>query len=541
MVDPRLFKNFKCLANIDLSDNILLSIDTSELALSLPHLVKSVFSSCNLSEFPRFWKYQENPFELDLSNNQIQGKVPEWIWNKVRILNLANNSLVGFEDPVSNHSSSNLRVLDLSHNNFEGSIPFFFGTSLLIISLSNNKFTGEIPSYFCNPRLAIVYFSKNQISGRIPPCLAELDSVYLHENKLQGSIPDTFQDGCRLRMLALRGNQLEGKLPRSLANCSRLQLLDVGDNQINDTFPFWLESLSHLQALRLRSNRFHGSIEQHQYHQPNSSFLLLHIIDLSSNNFKGRLPIEYFRLLKQMTVEGSTVDSIAIDVITGVERISLMFPLMIRNKGQELGYLLTQIPYVNCIDLSSNQFSGEIPEVIGDLRSLNVLNFSHNGISGEIPSSFKNLRDLQSLDLSNNDLSGEIPSELASITFLSVLNVSCNHLVGRIPSGTQFDTFNGSSFEGNLGLCGSQLQIECDPKQNGNNGAPSISSQEDSSDTNFNWMFVVAGYGSGLIVGFVIERYIFSRNMYYLEKIMNMIRFFQGNRSLRTQRGRRRN
>ncbi|KAK9096150.1 hypothetical protein Sjap_021647 [Stephania japonica] len=535
MVDPRMFKN---LASIDLSDNILLSIDTSDLALSLPHLDEFGFSSCNLSEFPRFLKYQENPFELDLSNNQIQGKVPEWIWNKVRTLRLANNSLVGFEDPVSNHSSSNLRALDLSNNNFEGSIPFVYGTSLSAISLSNNKFTGEIPSYFCNTHLAIVDFSKNQISGRIPPCLSEVEFVYLHENKLQGSIPDTFQDGCRLRVLALGGNQLEGKLPRSLANCSFLQVLDVGENQISDTFPFWLESLSHLQALLLRSNRFHGSIEQHQYHQPNSSFLRLHIIDLSSNNFKGRLPIEYFRLLKQMTVEGSIVKS---PKFINADGISLMIPLMIRNKGQELGYLPTQISYVSCIDLSSNQFSGEIAEVIGDLRSLNVLNFSHNGISGEIPSSFQNLRDLQSLDLSNNDLSGEIPSELASITFLEVLNVSCNHLVGRIPSGTQFDTFNGSSFEGNLGLCGSQLQIECDPKQNGNNGAPSISSQEDSSDTNFNWMFVVAGYGSGLIVGFVIERYIFSRNMYYLEKIMNMIRFFQGNRSLRTQRGRRRN
>ncbi|KAK9116508.1 hypothetical protein Sjap_015455 [Stephania japonica] len=517
MVDPRMFKNLKRLATIDLSDNILLSIDTSDLALSLPHLLEFVFSSCNLSEFPRFLKYQENPFELDLSNNQIQGKVPEWIWNKVIALFLANNSLVGFDDPVSNHSSSKLSTLNLSNNNFECSIPFFFGTFLSGISLSNNKFTGEIPSYFCNPRLGIVDFSKNQISGRIPPCLAELQYVYLHENKLQGSIPDTFRVGCSLRVLALRGNQLEGKLPRSLANCSSLQVLDVGDNQINDTFPFWLESLSHLQALLLRSNRFHGSIEQHQYHKRNSSFLRLHIIDLSSNNFKGRLPIEYFRLMNGF---------------------SLTFPLMIWNKGQELGYLPKQISYVNGIDLSSNQFSGEIPEVIGDLRSLNVLNLSHNGISGEIPSSFKNLRDLQSLDLSNNDLSGEIPSELASITFLSVLNVSCNHLVGRIPSGTQFDTFNGSSFEGNLGLCGSQLQIECHPKKNDNNGAPSIASQEDSNDTNFNWMFVVAGYGSGLINGFVIERYIFSRNMYYLEKIMNV---FQGNRSLRTQRGRRRN
>ncbi|KAM7477786.1 hypothetical protein LguiA_025999 [Lonicera macranthoides] len=108
-----------------------------------------------------------------------------------------------------------------------------------------------------------------------------------------------------------------------------------------------------------------------------------------------------------------------------------------------------------------NNFDGNIPETIGELKSLYVLNLSRNALTGSIPSSLGNLKQLGSLDLSVNELIGKIPEELASITFLSALNLSYNKLTGKIPSGNQFTTFAETSFEGNEGLCGPQMKKSC--------------------------------------------------------------------------------
>ena len=93
------------------------------------------------------------------------------------------------------------------------------------------------------------------------------------------------------------------------------------------------------------------------------------------------------------------------------------------------------------IDFSNNSFSGEMPKIIGRLKSLKGLNLSHNNLIGYIPSSFGNLSNLEWLDLSFNKLSGEIPKQLVDLSWLEVLELSHNQLIGQIPSGKQFNTF----------------------------------------------------------------------------------------------------
>ncbi|KAK9162002.1 hypothetical protein Syun_002904 [Stephania yunnanensis] len=466
--------------------------------------------------------------------------MPDWLWNNITYVDLSNNSLVGFEDPFSNHSSSSMRILDLSSNHFEGSLPNF-PKGMDTISLSKNKFTGAIPLTICNSSWSRIDLSHNQISGEIPSCFFNsflmdqypFSVVDLSKNKLQGMIPDTFGSECSLEGLNLNGNQLEGPLPRSLANCFHLTVLDLGNNQIDDTFPFWLEHLGSLQVLMLQYNKFHGLIRRR--HIANSSFESLHIISLSANSFTGHLPLQYFPSLYLKGMYGNDDHQTSHSAMPQVFYTFLMFP----NKGQALEYKSIQIPELNAVDLSSNLFDGEIPTSIGEYKSLMSLNLSHNGLVGKIPSSLANLRQLESLDLSNNDLVGEIPSELTSLTFLSVLNVSRNDLIGMIPSGRQFDTFPSSSFEGNSRLCGIQLQIDCKLNKSSNVAPPSDHANQ-SDGTNFDWIFAVAGYGSGIVVGLVIEHFVLWRNRYYLEKFMNTIRFFQGKRPLRVRSLRRR-
>lgn len=115
----------------------------------------------------------------------------------------------------------------------------------------------------------------------------------------------------------------------------------------------------------------------------------------------------------------------------------------------------------NSIDLSSNNFRGEIPDAIGDLRSLSNLNLSHNALTGTIPKSLGNMEVLEALDLSVNQLRGVIPEELVRLAFLGSLDVSYNKLVGEIPLSTQFQSFTSDSFKGNSGLCGGPLSNRC--------------------------------------------------------------------------------
>ncbi|XP_048332922.2 receptor-like protein 33 [Ziziphus jujuba] len=284
-------------------------------------------------------------------------------------------------------------------------------------------------------------------------------------NKLHGTIPQTFVNGKYLRQLILKGNQLGGILPRSLLRCGSLEVLDVGNNKINDTFPYWLESLPTLQVLILKSNRFHGYIDSPKAALP---FQNLRIMDLSSNEFSGNLPSKYFgNLVAMMDAHTDQLEYMG----EGYYYYEVSVSLVMKGFTMELVKIQT---ILTTIDLSNNRFEGEIPRLIGKLKSLKGLNISHNKLTGSIPSTLGNLSNLEWLDLSSNELVGEIPQQLTNMISLSVLNLSRNKLFGPIPNGKQFNTFENSSYSGNLGLCGFPLSEMC-----GNNNEPQQSPSSD--------------------------------------------------------------
>jgi hypothetical protein len=82
-------------------------------------------------------------------------------------------------------------------------------------------------------------------------------------------------------------------------------------------------------------------------------------------------------------------------------------------------------------------------------------------LTGEITSKIGRLTSLEFLDLSKNHLSGPIPPSLVQIDRLTMLNLSNNNLSGRIPIGTQLQSFDASSYEGNTDLCGKPLDKNC--------------------------------------------------------------------------------
>ncbi|XP_010486706.1 PREDICTED: receptor-like protein 12 [Camelina sativa] len=95
---------------------------------------------------------------------------------------------------------------------------------------------------------------------------------------------------------------------------------------------------------------------------------------------------------------------------------------------------LQNLPFLTTLDLSFNDFYGQVPSLIGNFPHLTTLNLSMNQLSGQIPSSIGNLSHLTTLRLSGNNFSGRIPSWIENLFHLTSLQLSLNNLSGRIPS-----------------------------------------------------------------------------------------------------------
>ncbi|KAL4039144.1 hypothetical protein IC575_002789 [Cucumis melo] len=92
--------------------------------------------------------------------------------------------------------------------------------------------------------------------------------------------------------------------------------------------------------------------------------------------------------------------------------------------------------------LGSNNFSGSIEEGLKNTSRLFLvaLDISNNMISGKIPSWIGSKKGLQYVQMSKNHFSGELPVEMCSLSQLIILDVSQNQLFGKVPS-----CFNSSS------------------------------------------------------------------------------------------------
>ncbi|KAL1174379.1 hypothetical protein V6Z11_A04G007500 [Gossypium hirsutum] len=362
--------------------------------------------------------------------------------------------------------NDSLLYLNVSHNFLTEVEQFPWNFEDQCLSDSNNSFNGEVSSLICNVTfLQILDLSHNNLSGTIPQCFGNLSDslgfLNLKKNKFYGTIPLTFAKGCQLSNFNLNGNLLEGPLTPSIFNCKGLEVLDLGNNKINDTFPHWLGSLPQLQVLVLKSNHMHGSLCVNSSKSSPFFFSKIQIFDLSSNYFSGPLPVRYinsFKAIINLEKIGSTVSYMGENDHGGRGFYTYSIGIVIKGQYMELVKIFNMWMI---IDLSNNQFEGEIPKVIGKLNLLKGLNLSHNNLNGGIPTSTRNLTSLEWLDLSSNRLSGTIPNRLTDLSFLSSLNVSKNQLHGQIPQGKQFNTFGNDSYEGNKGLHGFPLSSDC--------------------------------------------------------------------------------
>jgi len=495
--------NFKHLSNLQnlqvlsLSHNNQLSLNfESHVNYNLSQLSKLDMSSVNLTEFPKLQGKFPSLHTLDLSNNKLKGRVPNWLLETLGFLNLSQN-LFSSMDKISKNIDQ-LSGLDLSFN-------------LLDSDLSES---------ICNmSSLGFLNLAHNKLTGIIPQCLSNLSSLSildLQMNKFHGTLPSKFSKGNGLITLNLNGNQIDGDLPKSLSNCIQLQVLNLGSNKIEGHFPDWLQTLQDLKVLVLRNNKLHGLIANIKINRPFPSLIIL---DISGNSFSGPLPKAYLRnceAMRNAIPVGEDYSMQYRDVVILSNKFQYMQMIFgsegwyydsvaLETKGIES--TLVKIPNIFVsIDFSRNKFEGDISNVFGELYALIGLNLSYNRLTGPIPHSIGNLTNLEWLDLSSNMFTGMIPKELTNLNSLEVLNLSHNHLMGEIPQGKQFNTFSNDSYEENKGLCGFPLSMKCGPQQHSPPSPNNFCSEE---KFGFGWKPVAIGYGCGMVIGIGLGYFVF--------------------------------
>ncbi|XP_023639014.1 probable leucine-rich repeat receptor-like protein kinase At5g49770 [Capsella rubella] len=243
----------------------------------------------------------------------------------------------------------------------------------------------------------------------------------------------------RVISISLGNLNLVGNLAPDISFLSELEILDLSYNTgLTGPLPSNIGSLKNLKSLILVGCRFSGAI-------PDSigSLKELVYLSLNLNGFTGTIPASIGRLSKlywfdiadnqiegELPVSNGT-SSPGLDMLLatkhfhfGKNRLSGKIPEELFSSNMTLIHVL----------LDGNQFTGEVPETLGLVKTLTVLRLDRNKLTGNIPSGLNNLTSLQELYLANNKFTGSLPN-LNGLTSLYTLDVSNNTLdFSPIPS-----------------------------------------------------------------------------------------------------------
>ncbi|XP_068639555.1 receptor-like protein EIX2 [Aristolochia californica] len=464
-----------------------LNVDSLDWMVNIPLLKHLEMNFVNLSMIGSRWFHVMNSL------------------SSLKILHLCDSYLSDIPLALPFMNLTQLRSLDLSHNQFFSEIPNWFAniTTLVSIDLHANKFYGDMSSKF--PTL---------------PCLEELQLAYNYG--LTAHLSKLFQGPWKsIKAMLLFGVQLYGELPESIGNLSSLQHLILGvtyGNQFIKGIPWkmghlhnlkslklfgfedqtgsmceWLCPLINLETLYIRNCHFPKSIPtclggfssltnlilkksmlkgpMLQEHFQNLS--RLRYLDLSFNSFEFHTPLDWVPsfqaeylylgscgygsqfplwLQSQKNLKGLDLSNSSSGIIpTWFWNITPSLSILALRMNNISGSLPTKtistLSNAWFIDLSHNYFKGPIPYFSSPLMFLDL---SHNQFSGVLPSMFDKMQWLGVLDLSHNKLTRAIPESLASSESLIVLNLGANNFSGSIPwSFFQFTMIRNLDLENN--------------------------------------------------------------------------------------------
>ncbi|XP_056164076.1 receptor-like protein EIX2 [Syzygium oleosum] len=315
---------------------------------------------------------------LDLSfNNFSNQKIPEFLASlqKLEYLNLSH---VGFYGDISHQlcNLSSLRYLDLNSEWTWSWLSLETKNLIWLSTFSNLKYLDLSYVHVLNPK---EWFSPINL-------LSSLEFLILRECDLGDISTSLHVNFTSLRFLDLSFNSMNSSIPPWYQNFSKLKHLDLSSNDLQGIFPIViLKNSRWLRFLDVSANRLEGELLKNL-----SIFCDLQVLSLSYNQFSGRI--------------SDTRDG----------------PLICRQTN------------LKTIDVSNNNFSGQLPNQFVNFKDLELLDLSRSSISGSIPATVGQLSSLRKLALFSNNLSGNIPESIGQLSNLEIMDIGDNQLDGVV-------------------------------------------------------------------------------------------------------------
>ncbi|XP_047949629.1 receptor-like protein EIX1 [Salvia hispanica] len=306
---------------------------------------------------------------MDLSYNQFSGHIPSFPAYAYVVL-LSGNMFSGSISSICKTLQENLNYLDLSNNQLEGEVPNCWENmpNLETLNLANNNFSGDIPLSLGDIyRLTILRMHSNNLSGELPNSLRHcqrLRFIDVEGNKLTGEIPTWIGQLNGMLFLNLRGNKLHDCFNNFTVLSGENEPLSALENEFifRPTLIYkYLPAGPVPRIERYGYSSFQWKGKEYEYWK---NIRLLKLIDFSSNRLSGNIPKSF-------------------STMRGLRSLNLSRNSLTGNIILDIG----ELEVLDSLDLSRNQLSGQIPTSLAEIHTLGFLDLSNNDLSGKIPTS----------------------------------------------------------------------------------------------------------------------------------------------------------